>query len=158
MSGESNYGGNGSVYWQTRHEENGNPVNFKKRGNPQCQDAAGSGDHTLEIGNPHFVKGRDPSGAADFTVTMRFDGATLASRAAVGATGPAHSSVVETKRQTVSAAAALEGALQTLLSDIETKLAEVRKGAETVEIEVKVPVINRPAAPVAGWELTVRWD
>jgi len=164
MAGESNYGGNGSVYWKTQHTENGQPVNLKKRGNAGCQDQAGPADHTVDIGNPHFVKGRDPQGNSSslFTVTMRFDtsptGSGSASQIAAVATVGSAGAVA---RSSLTRVAKIEAELENLVQSAQNALNQIKGGATEATVEVNVPVIERPAPPQNpndGWEVTVRWN
>ena len=156
MSGESNYGGNGSVYWKTQHLENGQPVNLKKRGNNNCQDAAGPGDHTIDIGNPHFVRGRDPLGnPTSFTVVMRFDTSPTGSSAAVQA---ASASIGGTDAMVRSArVATIKSELEGLIKSAQEALNQINGGATEATVQVDVPVIQRQGPPENGWEVTVRW-
>ena len=76
MAGESNYGGNGSVYWKTRHlDEFGRPVAIKKKGNPKCADPVDEEkDHWIDIGDPYQLLAHDPiRHPTFFTLAMRFD-------------------------------------------------------------------------------------
>lgn len=158
MSGESNYGGNGSVYWRTEHREHGKAVVLKKRGRPGCDDSPTSNDHTVDIGNPHFVKGRDPHGdATSFTVCMRFDTSPDGSGAAMAATTFSSQTGVDTAVR-AARVAAIQSELENLKKAAETALEQIKGGATEAIVEVKVPLILRDSAPQDGWEVTVRWD
>jgi hypothetical protein len=158
MAGESNYGGNGSVYWRTQHRENGRPVNLKKRGNPKCEDAATPGDHTVDIGDPHFVKGRDPHGnPSSFEVELRFDTSPDGSGAAMVAGSLSSQEPVDTAVR-AARVAAIQSELEKLKNATEVALEQIKGGATEATVKVNVPAILRHHPPQDGWEVTVRWD
>ena len=158
MAGESNYGGNGSVYWRTQHRENGRPVNLKKRGNPNCEDAATPGDHTVDIGDPHFVKGRDPHGNPNsFTVELRFDTSPDGSGAAMVAGSLSSQAAVDPAKR-AERLATIQSELEKLKNAAAAALEQIKGGATEATVKVNVPMILRPAPPQEGWEVTVRWD
>jgi hypothetical protein len=163
MAGESNYGGNGSVYWRTRHFEGGQPAHLKKRGNAKCEDQATPNDHTLDIGSPTEVRGRDPHGDATsfFTVSMKFDTTPAGSGAAAGSGAVAGGVVSQSDLKTAVRTARVQevtSALEALISSAQTALDDIRRGEPDTTVEVRVPAIPRQAAPMAGWEVTVKWN
>jgi hypothetical protein len=52
----------------------------------------------------------------------------------------------------------ITSSLEELIGNAQAALDEIRRGAADTTLEVRVPAIARPAAPAAGWEVTVRWD
>jgi hypothetical protein len=147
MSGEANYGGNGSVHWQVVHKTNGSSANF--------------------IGVGQRVEGQDPSpvpvlgpeGDGCFSVRLRFDTAPIGAAAAAGSASVAGASV----DTTLIAARRLqiEVALADLAESVRQALATIQKQSVDTpvvgEVVAKVPAVNRPNKPAADWEIHIEW-
>ena len=155
MSGDSNYGGNGSIYWSVTHGNGGrlemkdgnygwdrggnaaNPNMARKAWTPALEQG-----EWLEVSaaHPGRLKARDSRASTTFEVELRFDASPDGAAAA-----------------TAQRRAAIVGILQKLIGDAQGALADFNAGADDRTIRVEVPVINRPAPPVNNFEVTVRW-
>jgi hypothetical protein len=157
MSGDSNYGNNGSVYWNVRHQ-NGGGARMEVRdgnfgwdrggnaGNPAMTrkpwSAALQNGEWVDVSNVHpgRINGRDNQKADNFEVEMRFD-----------------TSPDGVQQGTAARRAAIAGILQKLIGDAQGALAAINGGAPSATLIVTVPAVNRQQPPEANWEVSVRW-
>ncbi len=184
MAGESNYGGNGSVYWKTRHlDEHGRPVALKKKGNPKCADPVDEEkDHWIDIGNPYQLLAHDPiRHPTFFSIAMRFDtlphgaGGTTDDHATANDRGTTTDGRATHDRENVFEGAAskvhdaidfavrsarmviIEAELIKLIKSAEAALARIKAGHTDATVEANVPIVRRTSLPDEGFEVTVRW-
>ena len=145
MAGESNYGGNGSVHWETILRSPGSSANFF------------SGPQKIEGRDPSPIPVLGPDGDGCFRVRLRFNtsptgvaGVAAASVSGAGS-GQVDAAMLATRRLQI------ETELLNVIASAQKALATIQGGAADAQVDVKVPAVNRGQRPAAGWEVTVEW-
>src|SRR5262245_22820295 len=164
MAGESNYGGNGSIYWKTRHlDEHGKPVAIKKKGNPKCADPVDEEkDHWIDIGDPYQLIAHDPiMHPTFFRVAMRFDTSPRGTvedvrHEAIEAATSAPQGVIDFATR-AARMVIIEAELVKLIKSAEEALRRIKSGERDATVEANIPIVRRTAIPSGGFEVTIRW-
>jgi hypothetical protein len=159
MSGESNYGGNGSIYWKVRHH-NGRTLAIKDDNNEGWR-RSGNGakkaitrmpwSSTLEAGewiemtrvhNGELDGRDDDQNASRFTVTLRYDTSVDGTS---GSDPVRRTAIIDLLKQLETDARAAWTAMQN------------DPAIDSRTIVAEVPVVSRRSRPTTDWEVSIAW-
>lgn len=183
MSGDSNYGGNGSIHWEIRHTNIAQEVDLKQDiwwNKPTLDKTA---HHWFRHEHKGVIVGRDPIRVAptgvevadQFTVGLRYyvDAITdpaatvakldlgpivVAARAGMPAgTGSAAAVAAALAAVPPTAEEVVLAQLEALIVSATKAKAAITNGGKQADVAARVPVLNREEPPKQGWEVNVKW-